>query len=114
VAVVLFLRRSGADPAPVAAAPSPPPAAPAAPAPVAPAPVAPARVLPAPSPNGEVHLNRAGVQELMTLPGVGRQAAQRIVAHREANGPFSSLDDLAQVEGFHAERIRRIGDRVAL
>jgi competence protein ComEA len=44
----------------------------------------------------------------MQLPGVGRRAAERIVSHREANGGFTSLDGLSAIEGFHAERIRRI------
>ena len=57
-----------------------------------------------------MNINTASVDELITLPGVGRRAAERIVAHREANGPFSSLEDLQAVEGWHAERIRRIAD----
>jgi competence protein ComEA len=44
----------------------------------------------------------------MTLPGIGRRAAERLIAHREANGRFKSLEDLHAVEGFHAERINRI------
>jgi competence ComEA-like helix-hairpin-helix protein len=64
----------------------------------------------APSAGDRININTAGVEELMQLPGVGRRAAERIIAHREANGPFSSLEDLQAVEGWHGERIRRISD----
>ncbi|MEA2492114.1 MAG: competence protein ComEA, partial [Thermoleophilaceae bacterium] len=94
-----------------------------APAPVAPAAVAPARK-PAPPPpptattpaatGGRVNLNSAAMDDLMTLPGIGRRAAERLIAHREANGPFTSLDELHAVEGFHEERIQRITDHAEL
>ena len=92
---------------PPATKPPPPPATPHPP---------PAHSEPEPSPpavaagssDGRVSLNTAGIEELMTLPGVGRRAAERIVAHRDANGPFGSLDELSAIEGFHAERIARI------
>jgi competence protein ComEA len=58
--------------------------------------------------DGRVSLNTASVEQLMTLPGLGRRAAERLVAHREANGPFASLEDLQAVQGFHSDRIRRI------
>jgi competence ComEA-like helix-hairpin-helix protein len=60
--------------------------------------------------DGRINLNTASADELMTLPGVGRRAAERIVAQREIAGPFTSLEDLAAIEGFHAERIKRIAE----
>jgi competence ComEA-like helix-hairpin-helix protein len=98
-------------------APAPPPvptpvSAPVPTVPPAPAPVpAPAAApTPAPMANGRVNINTAGVDELMTLPGIGRRAAERLIAYREANGPFESLEALSALEGFHAERIGRIHD----
>lgn len=49
--------------------------------------------------SGPVNLNTADATGLETLPGVGPVLAQRIIADREANGPFSSLQDLARVSG---------------
>ena len=46
-----------------------------------------------------VDLNSATVQELQTLPGIGPVMASRIVAHRETNGPFTSVDDVENVPG---------------
>lgn len=43
--------------------------------------------------------NTASVDELQRLPRIGPALAARIVAHREANGPFGSLADLDAVSG---------------
>jgi competence protein ComEA len=59
-----------------------------------------------------VDLNTAGVDELQTLPGVGPRAAARIVEHREEYGRFASVDDLLKVEGFDADRVAGLRDRV--
>lgn len=48
---------------------------------------------------GMVNLNRAGAAELESLPGIGPALAARIVADRDANGPFRSVDDLTRVSG---------------
>lgn len=49
--------------------------------------------------DGLVHLNTAGLAELDTLPRIGPALAQRILDHREANGPFTSVDQLLEVTG---------------
>ena len=48
---------------------------------------------------GLVNVNSASNAELKTLPGIGGVLAQRIVDHRTANGPFSSVDELRSVRG---------------
>jgi competence protein ComEA len=47
----------------------------------------------------KVNINTAGVKELTTLRGLGPKIAERIVAYREANGPFKKPEDLRKVEG---------------
>lgn len=44
-------------------------------------------------------LNSATAADLEDLPGIGPVLAQRIVAWREANGPFRSVDELSEVSG---------------
>lgn len=46
-----------------------------------------------------VSLNAATAADLEDLPGIGPVLAQRIVAWREANGPFRSVDELSEVSG---------------
>lgn len=47
----------------------------------------------------KVNINTAGVEELMTLTGVGRGLAEKIVRFRDANGLFKKPADLRKVEG---------------
>ena len=46
-----------------------------------------------------IDLNTADVYDLQRLPGIGEVRAQAIVAYREEHGPFSSVDELDNVEG---------------
>lgn len=46
-----------------------------------------------------IAVNTASASELDLLPGIGPVYAERIVAEREANGPFTSIDDLQRVRG---------------
>jgi len=46
-----------------------------------------------------IDLNRADVAGLTRLPGIGRALARRIVQAREADGPFTAVDDLRRVGG---------------
>jgi competence protein ComEA len=50
-------------------------------------------------PVAPIDLNRATAEELETLPGIGAAKAAAIVAARDAQGGFSSLDELENVRG---------------
>lgn len=49
--------------------------------------------------DGMVAINTASAAELEGLPGVGPVLAGRIVAHRDANGSFGTIEDLLDVSG---------------
>lgn len=46
-----------------------------------------------------VNINTGGVGELEKLPGIGKAMAERIIAYREENGPFKSIEDIVKVRG---------------
>lgn len=46
-----------------------------------------------------IDLNTASAADLDTLPGVGPVIAERIIDYRETNGSFSSVDELAEIDG---------------
>lgn len=55
-----------------------------------------------------VNLNTATVQQLDALPGVGPVMAAAIVAWRDANGKFTSIDQLAEVDGIGPGRLEKL------
>lgn len=49
--------------------------------------------------NQKIDINTATVEELAQLNRVGAKYAERIVAYREANGPFKNPMDITNVKG---------------
>lgn len=46
-----------------------------------------------------LNLNTATLEQLETLPGIGRSTAQRILEHRQKNGSFKKIEELMNVKG---------------
>ena len=55
-----------------------------------------------------VNINKAGVEELETLHGIGEVLSQRIVDYRIANGPFETIDALDEVKGIGEKTLENI------
>jgi competence protein ComEA len=54
----------------------------------------------------QVDINTADAKSLaMAMTGVGLVKAEAIVAYRDRNGPFKSIDDLARVKGIGAKTV---------
>lgn len=56
-----------------------------------------------------VDVGSADVPTLCLLPGIGPALAERIIAHREAHGPFARTADLDAVAGIGPRTLARIG-----
>lgn len=55
-----------------------------------------------------ININQATVSELMTLPGIGKVTATRIVDYREQHGRFETIESLSAVPGMHARKLEQI------
>ncbi len=64
--------------------------------------------------DGKVNLNTADKSQLMTLSGVGEARAEAIIAYRETNGAFSSIEDIMNVAGIKEKVFEQIKDQITV
>lgn len=64
--------------------------------------------------NGIVNLNRATKSQLDSLVGIGPVIAARIIAYRNQNGSFMSVEDLLKVSGIGSKTLERIRVRLTI
>lgn len=64
--------------------------------------------------DGRVNLNTADAGALDTLPRIGPALAQRIIDWREANGRFTSVEDLLAVPGIGDKMLESLRDLVSI
>lgn len=66
------------------------------------------------APGFPIDVNRASEADLTALRGIGPALARRIVAYREANGPFRSVEELVQVKGIGAAKLEGFRDQATV
>ncbi len=65
--------------------------------------------------SAKVNLNAADAETLRRdLFGIGAAKAKAIVAYRESNGPFASVDELLEVKGIGKALLEKNRDRVVI
>ena len=65
-------------------------------------------------PDGPVRINQAGLEELTALPGIGETIGRRILAEREAGGPFRYPEDLTAVKGIGSKLVEGLREQLNL
>jgi competence protein ComEA len=63
---------------------------------------------------GLVNINTADQAELESLPGIGPVTAQKIIAYREINGAFATIEDIQLVSGIGPATFDKIKDLITI
>lgn len=64
--------------------------------------------------NSKVNINKATSAELTTVPGIGESTAQKIIAYRDENGKFKSVEDIKNVSGIGDSKYEKIKDYISV
>lgn len=68
--------------------------------------------IPAGADDGRININTASAAELQRLPGIGPALSERIVAYRDAWGPFDVIEDILEVSGIGPAKFADIADLI--
>lgn len=55
-----------------------------------------------------INLNTAGVDELVSLPGIGESTADKIIEYRNKKGRFKKIQDIMKVKGIGEKKFEKI------
>ena len=61
-----------------------------------------------------VNINTADAETLCGLSGIGETLAERIIAYREENGPFSRIEDITKVSGIGSSTFEKLQGRICV
>lgn len=63
--------------------------------------------------DGKVNLNKATIEELKSLDGIGDAKAKSIIEYRDSNNGFKSIDDLKNVKGIGEKIFESLKDKIS-
>ena len=59
---------------------------------------------------GKLNINKATLEELCNLNGIGEVLASRIVQYREEHGPYKTIEELINIKGIGEVKLKNIAD----
>jgi competence protein ComEA len=62
----------------------------------------------------KVNINKATVDQLTELKGIGESYAKKIVEYRDKNGPFKKIEDITAVQGIGDKLFEKIKDQITI
>jgi|WetSurMetagenome_2_1015567.scaffolds.fasta_scaffold203652_2 competence protein ComEA len=62
----------------------------------------------------KININKATVDQLKEINGIGESYAKGIVAYREKNGPFKKIEDIKEVKGIGDKLFEKIKDQITI
>lgn len=62
----------------------------------------------------KIDLNKADVNELQNLPGIGPAKATAIIEYREKSGPFKAIEDLKNISGIGDKTFEKLQDLIVV
>ncbi len=65
-------------------------------------------------PGGTININKAPLEQLTYLPGIGPELAKRIIEYRERNGEFRTISELQNVKGIGEIKLQKIKEKITL
>ena len=54
-----------------------------------------------------IDLNKANIEDLMTLPDMGYKTAQRIIMYRKRHGPFQDIEEILKIKGISNKKFQK-------
>jgi len=61
-----------------------------------------------------ININKAGLEELDKLPGIGPAIAERIIEYRNKNGGFMNVAEIKLVSGIGEKLFEKIKDKISI
>ncbi|MEW6103472.1 MAG: helix-hairpin-helix domain-containing protein [bacterium] len=66
------------------------------------------------NPKSKININRANLNELICLPGIGENIGREIIKYRKENGTFTSIEDIMKVKGIGPKKFEKCKDMMKI